>query len=201
MGSDVKRIVLRLVEAPVRIMGMQSHQLLELVKECPKGTETLVTRIIHILTEKGMLQLCLVLMQWHQIYEKNSLDPPSQELVSMVRELYQTRVYDVRFLIPVLNGLSKKEVLAALPKLVALNPNVVKEVIHQKKKKIYEILHHKYITFQVFNRLLGTHDNETGVLHTTPVTPAELLIALHTMEPVKGDLKSIIKGIWKLITI
>lgn len=53
---------------------------------------------------------------------------PSAELVARVRELYQTRVSDVRFLIPVLNGLTKKEVIAALPKLIKLNPIVVKEV-------------------------------------------------------------------------
>lgn len=53
---------------------------------------------------------------------------PSTELVARVRELYQTRVSDVRFLIPVLNGLTKKEVIAALPKLIKLNPIVVKEV-------------------------------------------------------------------------
>lgn len=35
---------------------------------------------------------------------------------------------DVRFLIPVLTGLSKKEVIAVLPKLIKLNPHVVKEV-------------------------------------------------------------------------
>jgi hypothetical protein len=62
---------------------------------------------------------------------------PSPELVERVRDLYQKRVSDVRFLIPVLNGLSKKEVVAALPKLIKLNPVVVKEV---------------------FNRLLGTQN-------------------------------------------
>lgn len=55
MGADVKRIVLRLVEGPVRSLGMGSPQLLALVENCPKGSETLVTRIIHILTEKCML--------------------------------------------------------------------------------------------------------------------------------------------------
>lgn len=52
MGADVKRMVLRLVEGPVRSLGMGSPQLLSLVENCPKGAETLVTRIIHILTEK-----------------------------------------------------------------------------------------------------------------------------------------------------
>ena len=45
-----------------------------------------------------------------------------------VRDLYQQRVPDVRLLIPVLNGLTKKEVLAVLPKLIKLNPDVVKKV-------------------------------------------------------------------------
>ena len=43
-----------------------------------------------------------------------------------VRELYAHRVADVRFLIPVLSGLSRPEVIAALPKLIKLNPGVVK---------------------------------------------------------------------------
>lgn len=152
MGPDVKRIVLRLVENPVRSLGMASPQLLALVENSPKGAETLITRIIHILTEKTA---------------------PSVELVARVRELYQTRVSDVRFLIPVLNGLTKKEVIAALPKLIKLNPIVVKEV---------------------FNRLLGTHNNDSGIPHTSPVTPAELLIALHNIDSTKAELKTVIKA-------
>lgn len=59
--------------------------------------------------------------------------PPSEELVSRVKELYNKRVSDVRFLIPVLTGLTKKEVIAVLPKLIKLNPHVVKEVIKRCK--------------------------------------------------------------------
>jgi len=51
--ADVKRTILRLLEQPVRGMGMDSPQLLKLVEECPKGAETLVTRVIHILTDKS----------------------------------------------------------------------------------------------------------------------------------------------------
>jgi hypothetical protein len=50
----VKRIILRVLETPVKGMGMDSPELLLLVENCPKGAETLVTRIIHILTDKGM---------------------------------------------------------------------------------------------------------------------------------------------------
>ncbi|KAG8333354.1 hypothetical protein J6590_000498 [Homalodisca vitripennis] len=146
-GADVKRTILRVVEQPIRKMGMHSPQLLKLVEDCPKGSETLVTRIIHILTDKS---------------------PPSGELVARVRELYQSRVSDVRFLIPVLNGLPKQEIIAALPKLIKLNPIVVKEV---------------------FNRLVGSHTE-----HSSPISPTDLLVALHTIDPNKCELKTVIKA-------
>ena len=34
-------------------MGMDSPELLLLVENCPKGAETFITRVIHILTDKG----------------------------------------------------------------------------------------------------------------------------------------------------
>ncbi|XP_064484219.1 symplekin-like isoform X2 [Ornithodoros turicata] len=149
--AEIKRTIFRGLEGPVKGMGMSSPELLLLVENCPKGAETLVTRIIHILTDKT---------------------PPSSELVARVRDLYHKRVSDVRFLIPVLNGLSKKEVIAALPKLIKLNPVVVKEV---------------------FNRLLGSNV-ESSSNFTSPVTPAELLIALHNVDPSKCDVKTVIKA-------
>ncbi|KAJ8916157.1 hypothetical protein NQ315_016296 [Exocentrus adspersus] len=144
-SADIKRIILRLIENPVRIMGMDHPDLLKLVEESPKGAETLVTRVIHILTDKG---------------------PPSTQLVQRVRDLYNSRVSDVRFLIPVLNGLSKQEIISALPKLIKLNPVVVKEV---------------------FNRLLGFHGD-------SPITPTDLLVSLHLIDANKADLKTVMKA-------
>uniref|UniRef100_A0A8C3RVD2 Symplekin n=1 Tax=Chelydra serpentina TaxID=8475 RepID=A0A8C3RVD2_CHESE len=149
--ADIKRTVLRVIEQPIRGMGMNSPELLLLVENCPKGAETLVTRCLHSLTDKV---------------------PPSPELVKRVRDLYHKRLPDVRFLIPVLNGLEKKEVIQALPKLIKLNPIVVKEV---------------------FNRLLGTQHGE-GNSAVSPLNPGELLIALHNIDSAKCDMKSIIKA-------
>ncbi|XP_051937941.1 symplekin isoform X1 [Hippocampus zosterae] len=149
--ADIKRSVLRAIELPIRGMGMNSPELLLLVENCPKGAETLVTRCLHILTDKV---------------------PPSPELVERVRDLYHKRVPDVRFLIPVINGLEKNEVVQALPKLIKLNPIVVKEV---------------------FNRLLGTQHSE-GSSSVSPLTPGDLLIALHNIDSIKCDMKSIIKA-------
>lgn len=146
--SDIKRIILRLIEIPVQKMGMSSPQLLKLVDEFPKGAETLVTRVLHIVTDRT---------------------PPSEELVNRVKELYQSRVSDVRFLIPVLSGLSKNEIFNALPHLIKLNPNVVKEV---------------------FNRLLGSSNENCNA----PVTPSELLLALHKIDTTTCELKFVIKA-------
>lgn len=145
-GADVKRTILRMMDAPIKAMGMNSSELLRLVEDCPKGSETLVTRVIHILTDK---------------------DLPTQALVQRVRELYNTRVSDVRFLIPVLNGLMKAEIVAAMPKLIKLNPVVVKEV---------------------FNRLLGAHGE-------CSISPTELLVSLHVIDTNKADIKTKMKAI------
>lgn len=148
--SDIKRIILRAVEAPVKKMGPDNAQILKLIEQCPKGVETLITRIVHTLTEKSS---------------------PTLELVSRVRELYQNKVNDVRILIPVLSGLTKSEILAALPKFLKLNPVVVKEV---------------------FNRLLGVGPEFSS--QTIPVTPNEILLALHTIDISKCELKYVVKA-------
>lgn len=57
--------------------------------------------------------------------------PPTPDLVTRVKELYHKRVSDVRFLIPVLAGLEKQEVVDVLPKLIKQSPSVVKEVFNR----------------------------------------------------------------------
>ncbi|GIY94622.1 symplekin [Caerostris extrusa] len=68
-SADIKRTILRALEAPVKGMSMASPELLLFVEKCPKGAETLVTRIIHILTDKHHLQLNLLTV--FEIYTEN----------------------------------------------------------------------------------------------------------------------------------
>lgn len=149
-SAEMKRTILKAIEAPVKKMGSDSVEILKLIELCPKGSETLITRIIYILTEKRM---------------------PSQELVTRVRELYQTKVSDVRLLIPVINGLTKQEVINALPKLLKLNPTIVKEV---------------------FTRLLGIGKEIEHI--TLPISAIELMVALHTLDPAKVEIKFVVKA-------
>jgi len=47
-------------------------------------------------------------------------------LIHTVKSLYEKRVQNVRFLLPIIIGLTKEEVISFLPKLVMLKPNVLK---------------------------------------------------------------------------
>lgn len=145
-ASDIKRTMLRSIEGPVKQLGQNNAELLKLIENCLTGSETLITRIIYILTDKTA---------------------PSQELVDRVKELHATKVSDVRLLIPIVCGLSKKELINALPKFIKLNPVVVKEV---------------------FNRLLASS------VDTAPLTPTELLVTLHTLDINQVEIKYVVKA-------
>jgi len=129
---SVKSIILRELDGPISKIPMDSPGLLDLLEldSWIKGSETLIMKIVNILTDKAT---------------------PSPELVEKVKILYEEKVEDVRFLIPVLTGLSKREIIQTLPKLIQLSAPVVKTS---------------------FNRLLNT---------TYQKTPDELLIALHNL--------------------
>ena len=121
----------------VRDIGMDSLELLHLVENCPRGGETLIMRMLHILTEGGetvgcihvyvhvhcivltllvFVDLCIVsnilvhvcaTVELYYVLPPVLSAPPSPELVKRVRELYHRNSSDVRFLIPVLHGLDK----------------------------------------------------------------------------------------------
>lgn len=150
-SAEIKRIILRSIDWAIKKMGAESFQMLKFIEECPKGTETLITRIIHILAEKTT---------------------PNPELVKCVRELHRTKISDVRVLIPILNELTKAEILNALPKFLKLNPSFVKDV---------------------FTRLLGIgQDFESRSL---TLSATELLVALHTLDVNKIELKYVVNAI------
>lgn len=109
-SPDMKRTILRSIDVPIRKMGSESFEVMKFIENGAKGTETLITRVIYILTEKST---------------------PSAELINRVRLLYRTKISDVRLLIPILTTLTKQEILAALPELLTLKDAVVKEVFNR----------------------------------------------------------------------
>uniref|UniRef100_A0A1I8PAP9 Symplekin n=1 Tax=Stomoxys calcitrans TaxID=35570 RepID=A0A1I8PAP9_STOCA len=150
-SADLKRTMLRSIDGAIKALGPENVLLLKLIEDCPKGCETLIIRIIYILTERQPV--------------------PQLELVLRVRELYANKIKDVRVLIPILAGLTKPEIIKALPKLIKLNQVVVKEI---------------------FNRLLGIGPEFSNQMMAT--SPADVLVALHTIDVNECDLKFIVKA-------
>uniref|UniRef100_A0A0X3NLC9 Symplekin n=1 Tax=Schistocephalus solidus TaxID=70667 RepID=A0A0X3NLC9_SCHSO len=196
-----KRTLLRMMDASVFEIGLHSPDLLTLVDECPMGAESLVTRMLSILTDPRTVFSRLQQQQQQLTSSPASagtaavitpgsttattavavacqnvipiMPPPA--LVDRVRRLYATRVHDVRCLIPVLVGLTKQEVIAALPKLVQLNEKVVKEVISR-------LLHASVATIPAPNPRLGLENVAPTDTVLGPLTPEELLVAIHLLE-------------------
>lgn len=150
-SADLKRTILRSIDPAIKKLGPENQLLLKLIEDAPKGCETLIIRIIYILTER-----------------QATAHP---DLVTRVKDLYQNKIKDVRVLIPILSGLTKQEILSALPKLIKLNQVVVKEV---------------------FNRLLSIGAEFAN--QTIATTPTEILVALHNIDINECDLKCIVKA-------
>ncbi|VDK37327.1 unnamed protein product [Taenia asiatica] len=209
-ASDiVRRCLLRLMDTSASShthiceIGLHSPHLLHLLDNCPSGAETLVTRMIHILTDPrtafarastpsppsppssaGPITKASTQPTSPHAHVPASLNVPVMPppaLVERVRRLYRERIRDVRCLIPVIVGLTKQEVIAVLPQLVQLNEKVVKEVISR-------LLHASVATQpapdprapEVSSKVIPKEPPVVG-----PVTPEELLVAIHLLEFVK----------------
>ncbi|GMT11087.1 hypothetical protein PFISCL1PPCAC_2384, partial [Pristionchus fissidentatus] len=96
-SNDFKLTIMRHIESAVKAMGQSSEELLRLLEECPQGAESLVARIVHLLTERA---------------------PATPEIVHRLKKLHDTRHTDVRSLLPILPGLAKEDILHLLPKFV-----------------------------------------------------------------------------------
>lgn len=150
-SAELKRTILRSLDAPVKQLGVESPVLLKLLEDCPKGLETLVIRIIYILTER--------------------VPTPHPDLLLRVRELYQNKVKDVRVLIPVLSGLSRAELIAVLPKLIKLNQAVVKEVFNRLLGIGAEFAHQQ-IALTPTDLLVALHTIDTNVCDLKAIVKA-----------------------------
>ncbi|CAH8867888.1 unnamed protein product [Trichobilharzia szidati] len=216
-SPNIKRCLLRMVDSPIRDIGIYSVDLQNLVDECPNGAETLITRMIHILTDSPSAVSAASNMagtttnsssvtastpaKTHALphspppsaqTQTSSLSAattpstvvgpgvivPPPSLVSRVYRLYEEKVHDVRCLIPVIVGLTKQQVIAALPKLVQLNEKVVKEVLHR--------LLHASVSTQyapVIKNVKNIPFDPTGKSPPPgPLKPEELLVAVHLLE-------------------
>lgn len=127
----------------IRTIGA-SPQLIQLISTFPKKAEALILHFLHILTES---------------------ETPTPQLVTVVKNIYQKRVADPRFLIPIIPGLDKDEIISFLPKLITLPTNILKTAITRIAQ------------------------------HTHSISPAELLVSLHLIDTKdQSQLKKVVEG-------
>eukprot|EP01114_Cavostelium_apophysatum_P016347 TRINITY_DN4626_c0_g1_i1.p1 TRINITY_DN4626_c0_g1~~TRINITY_DN4626_c0_g1_i1.p1 ORF type:complete len:1070 (+),score=251.71 TRINITY_DN4626_c0_g1_i1:69-3278(+) len=115
----------------IKALSLNSPALINLMNYAPRNSESLVLHILHIITDEVM---------------------PTPQIIAIAKNFYYKRVSDPRFLVPILPGLDKQEILALLPKLVTLPSNILINGI---------------------NRL---------VQNQSSMTPAEVMIALHIID-------------------
>ncbi|KAF9942183.1 hypothetical protein BGZ67_002820 [Mortierella alpina] len=95
----VQRVIRQRILPLVKSIKSDSVKLLALIRSFPVGAEMLVLRIIHIQTD-GVR--------------------PSPGLVSAVQEAVVLHDLNARFLVPIISGLTKREVFQSLPRIVSL---------------------------------------------------------------------------------
>ncbi|KAM0023971.1 putative armadillo-like helical, symplekin, symplekin/Pta1 [Helianthus debilis subsp. tardiflorus] len=134
----VKQAIHRHVPILVRALGPSSSYLLKIISDPPQGSDNLLTQVLHVLCEGTT---------------------PSPDLVSIVKQLYETKLKDATILIPILNSFTKNEVLPIFPRLVQLP-------LDKFQTAMAHILQ--------------------GSAHMGPaLTPAEVLVAIHDINPEK----------------
>lgn len=88
--------------------GDESHSYSDWQRYLEKFVDACETQLGNIAMVLFGFFFCMISFQVYLLY---STAVPSPELVDHIRDLYHKRVPDVRFLIPVLNGLSKVRLL------------------------------------------------------------------------------------------
>ncbi|CAG8598109.1 11411_t:CDS:10 [Paraglomus brasilianum] len=158
----IQKIILKNIQPLIKYIGMNSPKLLNIIKNFPQGSETLVLRILIILTDTSR---------------------PTSRLVSIVKTLFTQKRLDARCLIPIISGLEKDEILRNLPKMLELLVNTEKE--HKPVKELFSrILSAPPTNASNASSNASKPSISTSGAHalSAPLTPQELLVALHQME-------------------
>lgn len=137
-----------------RTIDWTDRTLLGMLVDHQPGSEDLIVHLLHSLTDS---------------------DPgkPHQSLLATVRKIHDKNPKDSRFLIPILQGLSKAEVISALPSLLALKDIIVTQVI---------------------DRILGTRPGALANIGASALSPSELLVVLHAPNiPAKDAMRALNK--------
>ncbi|KAF8909398.1 Symplekin tight junction protein C terminal-domain-containing protein [Gymnopilus junonius] len=166
MDATVQEAIQDLITALIRSLGSSHGKLLTLMRQCPRGAESLALRVLTIFTEHGR---------------------PSSQLVALVKALINERNLDSRFLIPIIAEMDKADIMRYLPRIVStLNGQ-------PEPKNLVRSVFSSIVTTppQTFGSVTS---NLPRVRQSELLTPAELMVLLHDSEKEIGR-KSAIEAI------
>ncbi|KAG6821193.1 hypothetical protein H0H93_004013 [Arthromyces matolae] len=166
MDITVQEAIQDLITALIRSLGSSHGKLLTLMRNFPRGAETLALRVLTILTEHGR---------------------PSAQLVVLVKALINERDLDARFLIPIIAEMDKADIMRHLPQIVSILNG------QAEPKNLVRSVFSSIVTTppQTFGSVTS---NLPRVRQSELLTPAELMVLLHESEKEIG-LKSAIEAI------
>ncbi|KAJ3284576.1 hypothetical protein HDU79_008014 [Rhizoclosmatium sp. JEL0117] len=165
---EVTSTILHQIDPLIRSMANSVTALCTILRTFPKGAESLVRKVVDILTER---------------------EPLNPEVVSTVIHLVVTHDLDGTWILKVLSGLDKNQILQFLPKLIALLDG------SEERERLVEA---------GLVKIFASDQDPTTVLLPVlalnklaeldkKVSPVEVLMAIHNMEgPV--DLKCCLEG-------
>ena len=148
------------MEGLVMALESQPSKLIHYIKTFPENSNALVLVIITVLSRK---------------------EPLLPELVDSCRFIYHEKKLGAEFLIPILSGLEKKEILQELPQVVALLDGT------EEKKELVQSVFIKLIE----SKTIGGEDTAEQTIQPCILSPVDLMVALHTMEETISLKKSV----------
>ncbi|VUZ55106.1 unnamed protein product [Hymenolepis diminuta] len=169
-NDAVRLLIIQNIDKAMCKIGLKSPHLLHLLDNCPANAEPLITRMLRVLTDP------------RKVAPPNAqTDPimPPKEVVDRMRWLYRERANDVRFIVPVIVGLSKQEVIELLPRIFQLNETYIKEVISR-------LLRASVATQPPPDPHNPNEGAEASSSAKGPLTPEDLLVAIHLLEFTKN---------------
>ncbi|TPX63008.1 hypothetical protein PhCBS80983_g00061 [Powellomyces hirtus] len=173
LSPSVQHAVRSSIQPLIKALAAQPLRLLPLIRAFPDGSDPLILRVLITMTEKEL---------------------PSAQLVGLVRNAFVQKNLDARFLIPVLSGLDRNEVLQHLSRIVLLldGTEPQRKVVRDAFLRLVDSPSVKNaaasatgacpITVAGADRSAIAHHGGAG----SPLSPSELLVALHNMDDVVG---------------
>ncbi|KAJ3025490.1 UNVERIFIED_CONTAM: hypothetical protein HDU68_007085 [Siphonaria sp. JEL0065] len=171
--SEVSTTIIQQIDPLIRSMASAVTPICTILQTFPKGAEALVRRVVDILTEK---------------------EPVHEEIVAVVVDLVVDHDLDGTWLLRVISGLSKQQVIQFLPKLIALLDGT------EERETLVETGLFKVIATDqdgvnplLLTAIINNSANNQVKEIDRKVNPAEVLIAIHNMEGTV-DLKFCLEG-------